>query len=188
MVQSYLAGTRDRGEGESRHAGRVSVAWRDRFLNTSVMYRQIGDAFRPGMGYIRRGAIRHGYATIGVHHRRVESLWNELNPFVEMHYITNLESVLETRTGTVGFITNFRDGSRLTLQYNDRLERLFEPFRVLGDHEVATGSYRFQEGSLDYQSSVGRVLSGMVGLSGGGYFHGTRRSVRLGAQWNRTIT
>lgn len=183
VVQSYLAGTRDRGEGGSRHAGRVSVAWRDRFLNTSVMYRQIGDAFRPGMGYIRRNAIRHGYATIGVHHRRVESLWNELNPFVEMHYITNLESVLETRTGTVGFITNFRDGSRLTLQYNDRFERLFEPFRVLGDHEVVMGSYGFREGSLDYQSSVGRVLSGMVGLSGGGYFQGARRSVRLGAQW-----
>lgn len=183
VVQSYLAGTRDRGHGGSRHAGRVSVAWRDRFLNTSVMYRQIGDAFRPGIGYIRRDAIRHGYATIGVHHRRVESLWNELNPFVEMHYITDLESVLETRTGTVGFITNFRDGSRLTLQYNDRFERLFEPFRVLGDHEVATGSYGFQEGSLGYQSSVGRVLSGIVGLSGGGYFHGTRRSVRLGAQW-----
>ena len=183
VVQSYLAGTRDRADGGSRHAGRVSVAWRDRFLNTSVMYRQIGDAFRPGMGYIRRGAIRHGYATVGVHHRRVESLWNELNPFVEMHYITNLESVLETRTGTVGFITNFSDASRLTLQYNDRFERLFEPFRVLGDHQVAAGSYGFREGSLDYQSSVGRVLSGMVGLSGGGYFHGTRRSVRLGAQW-----
>ena len=183
VVQSYLAGTRDRGDDGSRHAGRVSVAWRDRFLNTSVMYRQIGDAFRPGMGYIRRGAIRHGYATIGIHHRRVESLWNELNPFVETHYITNLESELETRTGTVGFITNFSDASRLTLQYNDRFERLFEPFRVLGDHEVATGSYGFQEGSLDYQSSVGRVLSGMVGLSGGGYFHGTRRSVRMGAQW-----
>ena len=183
VVQSYLAGTRDGGREGSRHAARVSVAWRDRFLNTSVMYREIGDAFRPQMGYVRRGAIRHGYATIGVHHRRVESLWNELNPFVEMHYITNLESVLETRTGTAGFITNFRDGSRLTFQYNDRFERLLEPFRVLGDHEVATGSYDFGEGSVDFQSSAGRVLSGMIGVSGGGYFHGTRRSVRLGAQW-----
>ena len=183
VVQSYVAGTRDRRGGESRHAARVSVAWRDRFLNSSVMYREIGDAFRPGMGYVRRGAIRHGYATVGVHHRRVESRWNELNPFVEMHYITNLASVLETRTGTAGFITNFRDGSRLTLQYNDRFERLFQPFRVLGDHEVAAGSYNFREGGLDFQSSVGRVLSGMIGLSGGGYFHGSRRSVRLGAQW-----
>lgn len=181
IVQSYLAGTRD-GDGGGR-ASRVTVAWRDRFLNTSVMYREIGDSFRPEMGYIRRGAIRHSYATIGIHHRRVESLWNELNPFVEVHYITNLESVLETRTGTAGFMTNFREGSRLTLQYNDRFERLFQPFRVLGGHEVAMGSYSFREGSLDFQSSAGRVLSGNVGLSGGGYFEGTRRSVRLAAQW-----
>ena len=183
VVQSYLAGTRDGGEGGNRRAARVSVAWRDRFLNTSVMYREIGDVFRPEMGYIRRGAIRHSYATIGVHHQRVESLWNELNPFVEMHYITSLKSVLETRTATAGFITSFRDGSRLTLQYNDRFERPLQPFRVLGDHEIPAGSYGFREGSLDFQSSAGRVMSATIGLSGGGYFHGDRRSARLGAQW-----
>ncbi len=181
IVQSYLAGTRD-GDGNGR-ASRASVAWRDRFLNTSVMYREIGDSFRPEMGYIRRRAIRHSHATIGVHHRRLESLWNELNPFLEVHYITNLESVLETRTGTAGFVTNFREGSRLTLQYNDRFERLLRSFRVLGGHAIATGAYRFREGSVDFQSSAGRVLSGSVGFSGGGYFNGTRRSVRLAAQW-----
>ena len=190
IVQSYLAGTIDDGESGNNRAARVSVAWRDQFLNTSLMFREIGDAFRPGMGYIRREAVRHGYATVGVHHRRAESLLNELNPFLEMHYITNLASVLETRTGTAGFITTLSDGSRLTLQYDDRFERLFEPFRLLGDRVVPEGAYSFGERALDLQTSTGRVFSAMLGLSDGGYFGGTRRSLRLGAQWkaNQHIT
>ena len=190
IVQSYLAETIDEGEAGNSRAARVSLAWRDQFLNTSIMFRQIGDAFRPEMGYIRRGAVRHGYATIGVHHRRAESLLNELNPFLEMNYITNLASVLETRTGTAGFIATLVDGSRLTLQYNDRFERLFEPFRILENQEVAAGSYTFGEGILNLQSSTGRVFSASAGVSGGGYFGGSRRSVRFGAQWkpNHHIT
>lgn len=183
IVQSYLAETIDQGQEGNSRAARVSVAWRDQFLNASVMFRQIGDAFRPGMGYIRREDVRHGYATIGLHHRRAESRLNELNPFIEMHYITNLASVLETRTGTAGFITTLSDGSRLTLQYNDRFERLFAPFRLLGDRVVPEGSYSFGERVLDLQTSTGRVFSAMVGLSDGGYFGGARRSLRLGAQW-----
>lgn len=190
IVQSYLAETIDQGEDGNSRAARLSLAWRDQFLNTSIMFRQIGDAFRPEMGYIRRGAVRHGYATAGVHHRRTESLLNELNPFVEMHYITNLESVLETRTGTAGFIATLSDGSRLSLQYKDRFERLLEPFRILGDQEIPLGAYNFGETVVDLQSSTGRVLSASVGVSSGGYFGGTRRSLRLGAQWkpNHHIT
>ena len=185
VVQSYLASTREDGgeSGANNRAARISVAWRDRFWNTSVMFREMGDAFNPEMGFIRRRGIRHSYATVGIHHRRVASLFNELNPFVDVDYITNLESVLETRTGTAGLITSFLDGSRLTLQYMDRFERLFEPFRVLGEREVAAGSYDFREGSMDLQSSTGRRLSAGVRLGRGGYYGGTRHSVRLGGEW-----
>lgn len=183
VVQSYLAGTRDGGDGGNNRAARISVAFRDRFWNTSIMFREMGDAFNPEMGFVRRRGIRHSYATVGVHHQRASGLLNELNPFVEVDYITNLESVLETRTGTAGLITTMLDGSRLTLEYSDRFEQLFEPFRVLGEQEVGVGSYDFKEVSADFQSSTGRVVSAGMRLSSGGYFGGTRRSAQLGGQW-----
>ena len=140
VIQSYLAATKDDGVAGNNRAARISVAWRDKFWNTSVMFRAVGDAFNPELG----SSAAEDTAQL-CHHRytqrRAAALINEVNPFVEVDYITNLESVLETRTATIGVITSFLDGSRLTLQYNDRFERLFEPFPVLAEREVPAGSY-----------------------------------------------
>ena len=187
VIHSYIAGTqgstRGNEEDGSRRAARVSVAWRDKFLDTSVMFRTIGRAFNPEMGFIRRRGIYQTYATVGFYRRQANALLNELNPFVEVDYITNPQSVLETRMGTAGLVTSFIDGSRLTLKFSDRLERLFDSFNVLGAQNVSSGLYKFREGSLDFSSSRGRKLSTVVSLSGGGYYGGTRRTIRFGGLW-----
>jgi hypothetical protein len=36
---------------------------------------------------------------------------------------------------------------------------------------------------VSYQSNAAKALSGEVGFSGGGFFHGDRRSVKLGGRW-----
>jgi len=183
IIHSYLAGSSDPAAGEgSELAGRVSAAWRGAFWDVSAMYRQMGDAFRPEMGFVRRRDLRHSYATVGVHPRPSWDLVVAANPYVEMDYMTNLESVLETRTGTAGLDVDFIDGSSLQLSVSDRYERLFEPFD-LGEAAVPVGEYDFVEGSVQYQSSAGRALSGRVRLATGGYFDGSRRTVEGAALW-----
>ena len=183
LIHSYLAATDypDR-EGMNR-AARVSAAFRDRFWDVSALFREIGNGFDPGVGFVARNGIRHSYGTIGIHPRPPIPRVNELNPYLEMDYITNLRSALETRKATAGIAVAFQDGGSLAFSAADRLEVIDEGFVVGGKGEIPEGRFAFREGSLTYQSNAARPLSGEVGLSGGGFYHGSRRSITLGGNW-----
>jgi len=183
LVHSYLAATDDgEGEGENR-AYRMSAAFRDRLWDVSALFRVVGDGFRPGMGFVSRRGVRHSYATLGAHPRPPIPGVSEINPYVELDYITNLESALETRQGTLGLGMDFRDGSALTFRAVDRLEVIHDAFPVAGQGEVPQGRYAFREASVAYGSNAARQLAGRVEVSGGGYFHGHRRSLSLSGSW-----
>ncbi len=182
VVNSYLAFTRSSALGNDE-AARFSIGWRDRLWDASALVRHFGEAFDPGVGFVRRVGMRHYYATFGAHPRpRIPHILS-LNPYVEGHYITDLDGTLETRSGRVGLGTTFLDGGRLTVQYTDRFERLDEPFQVRSDVAVPVGDYSFGEGSVSYTSSGGRALSGSLRVSGGGYFDGSRSTVAANAHW-----
>ena len=185
VVNSYLALTRSNPAGGEigDEAARFSVGWRDRLWDGSALVRYVGDAFDPGVGFVRRGGIRHYYGTFGAHPRpRIPHILN-LNPYVEGHYITDLGGTLETRSARLGLGTTFLDGGRLTLQYTNRFERLDEPFQVRSNVAVPIGDYSFGEASATYVSSGGRPLSGRLTVSGGGYFDGSRSTIAANTQW-----
>jgi len=183
FLNSYLSVTDVPGaEGNSR-AGRVSAAFRDRLWDVSALYREIGDAFDPGVGFVARRGIRHSYGTVGIHPRPNIPGVMELNPYVELHYITNLAGALETREGTGGLGVLFLDGGQLITQVSDRFEAIEEGFPVAGQGEVPAGRYGFRDASITYTSSAARPLSGEVGVSGGGYFNGSRTSVTVSGAW-----
>jgi hypothetical protein len=183
LVHSYLARTAYPGREGNARAARLSAAWRDRFWNVSGLVREVGDAFDPGLGFVARRGIRHGYGTVGIHPRPSVSWITEVNPWVETHYITDLSSSLETRESTGGVGVLFLDGGRLNVEASDRFEDVDEVFLVAGQGEVPPGRYDFREGSLSYAASAARPLSGEIRLSGGGFFHGDRRSVTLRGNW-----
>lgn len=180
LVQSYLAGTSgtaaDGSPLESGMAGRLSAAWRDPFWEVEALYRQFDDDFDPGVGFVRRRGIRHGYGTVGVQPRVEWGPVQQLNPYVEAHYFSNLDGVLETRELSAGLDTDFTDGATASVSVTDRFERVPMAFTVRGA-TVATGSYAFSEVSASYTASRARALSGQLRVGGGGYFGGEIRSV-----------
>lgn len=184
ILNSYVAGSDEPGDRPGAEtASRLTAAWRDRLWDVSAMYKQVGESFDPGVGYVRRTGMRQSYATVGAHPRPAIPLVQTVNPYVEFDYITDPASNLETRTGTAGLGVTFDDGSTLASELVDRYERLDEPFAVSGGASVASGSYAFREGRISYGSSLGRALAAKVSLSGGGFFDGDRRSVGVGATW-----
>jgi hypothetical protein len=183
FVHSYLAATDYPGAGGHNKAGRFSVAFRDRFWDVSTLYREIGDAFDPGMGFVARRGIRHSYGTVGIHPRPDVPGILELNPYVETHYITNLHGALETREGAAGLGILFNDGGQLRMQATDRFEVVDEDFTVAGQGEIPSGRYGFREGSLTYTSNAARPLSGEVEVSGGGFYDGDRTTVTVSGGW-----
>lgn len=181
FVSSYVALTRAPDTGGE--AARVAVGWRDRVWNLSGMGRYVGGGFDPGMGFIRRTGIRQWYATFGAHPRPPLPGVLEINPYAEADFITDLGGQRLSWDGALGFGTTFRDGGSLSLRYNDRRERLEEPFRIREGVTIPVGDYHFREGSARYSSSEGRVVYGSVGVSGGGFFSGTRFTIEGSLSW-----
>ena len=183
MINSYLAVTDSPGEDGVGLAGRLSVAWRDQLWDISAFAKHIDDEFDPALGFVERRGINHGYATFGAHPRPHSSIVQELNPYGEVHYVSNLEDILETRQGTLGLGVTFVGGSSLTFRLENQFERTFESFRVGGNATVEPGDYNFSAGSVSFRSSAGRPLSGNVSISNGGFWDGNRTSVALGMTW-----
>ena len=181
FVTSYFALTR--GPGTGGEAGRLALGWRDRVWNAAAMMRYAGDDFNPGMGFVRRRGIRHWYGTFGAHPRVPVPGVLELNPFAEADYVTNLRGERETWEGTAGLGVVFTDGGMLNLRYADRRELLEKPFQVRTGIAIPVGDYHFGEASASYQASEGRMLSGNVGVSGGGYYYGDRFTINGGLSW-----
>jgi hypothetical protein len=175
IINSYVAFSDD---GEVGSASRISIAWRDALWNASASVKSIDDAFRPAAGYVRRTGVRDYYATFGAHPRSRRFHTQEANPYVEVHYVTDRESVIETRNAKAGLDLDFQDGGRLNFYYNMRFDRVSEPFLVAAQAEVEEGAYAFNEFGVGYRLSSGRALSGSVGYEGGDFYDGARRSLQ----------
>lgn len=188
VVNSYFAGTDASavsglsGLSADHTAARIAIGWRDRVWEASAFVKRVGEAFDPGVGFVRRTAVRQGYATLGAHPRPFPALMQETNPYVELSYVTNLEGQLATREASAGLATQFYDGSTLNLRYSNQFERIERLFRVTGV-PIPAADYRFNEFSASYRSNQGRPLNGSVNVTAGGYYAGTRRSIGGEVQW-----
>jgi len=176
VVNSYFAATDEPGLSGNRYAGMFQVAWRDPIWDISTLVKHVGDGFNPEVGFVDRRGVRQLYATVGAHPEPDVPLLLRLNPRAEVRYYSDLDWTLETRELTGGFGATFMDGSVLTLEYQDNFERLTTATSIAGV-EVAAGDYGFYTASANYRSSGERALSGMIGVSKGGFYDGDRTSI-----------
>jgi Domain of unknown function (DUF5916)/Carbohydrate family 9 binding domain-like len=183
IVNTYLAATRasDAADGD-QWAGRVSAAWRDKLWDASAFVKQVGEAFDPGLGFVRRSGIRQTYLTFGAHPVPASPKIQEVNPYGEFSYITDPDGLLLTRNARAGLGVAFQDGGSLSATHNRRFERLERDFLIRG-FTVPVGGYSFSESQVKYQSNAGLPFSGSLGVTRGGYFDGDRTSLNLGALW-----
>ena len=155
-IDSYLAKVDDATATGSDWAGRVWVGWRDPFWTSAASVKQVGDGFVPRVGFVRRRGVRQEYGTVGVHVRPASIAWlNEVNPFVEVDYTTDLEGRLLSRTSAASLDVSYRAGGSFGLDLIDDFERLDEPFAVRPDAVVPMGDYAFRTARISAGTSAG---------------------------------
>jgi hypothetical protein len=183
LVNTYAAATND-GTGTSDNTiGNVLLAWRDRVLDISGFVKHVGAAFDPEVGFIRRNGVREAYATVGAHPQPRFASLQELNPFVEGSFVTDLDGVLETRELSAGLEAEFLTGAQLNIGFRETYERLTDPFRVSATATVQPGEYAFREASGNFQTDQGRPFSLGARASYGSFYDGTKRSGRANLRW-----
>jgi len=177
IVSSYLAMTDQSDVTGDSKAAWLQVAWRDPIWDASAFVKHVGATFDPGVGFVRRRAMRQLFTTIGAHPQPAISHIIEVNPYIDVSLVSDLQWALETRTVTAGLGTMFLDGGMLTFEYNNNMERLTDPEIITGV-ELPPGEYRFADAALSYSSSGGRWISGTVRVARGGFYDGDITSVR----------
>lgn len=183
LVHGYLAATEGSNIRGDNRAANLLVAWRDRLWDLSGLVKHVGDDFDPGIGFVRRRGMRQAYATLGAHPRPGVLSLQEVNPYVEGTFITDLAGALETRELTAGLEAEFLNGGALNFAYNDRYERLVAPFRVGGEATVPAGIYEFSDFSASFRSPGGARVGGGVRLTAGGFYQGNRTTAGVNAFW-----
>ncbi|HSG08856.1 MAG TPA: DUF5916 domain-containing protein [Longimicrobiales bacterium] len=182
-INTYLASVDDSSLG-SDWAGRIWAGWRDPFWNLSAGTKRVGEDFLPRVGFVRRRGVQQSYATAGVHVRpaSVRAL-NEVSPFTEVEYVTDLTGRLLTRTVTGSLDVSYRGGGSFGVDVVDNFERLDADFAVRSDAVVPSGDYSFRSAALSLGTSAGRPLWARVRVSNGGFYNGDRTSVSVSGQW-----
>ena len=177
VLNAYLARTYERAPAASgSDAGMVQAAWRSDVLDASVLAKSVDGGFDPGLGFVDRTGTRRLFTTVGAHPQVGWGPVLQLNPYVDLDWFTTSAGVLETRAVTPGLGVQLRDGGSLSLEYTDRLERLFAPTSIAGSM-VAAGTYRWGEPSVRYTIPGSYRVSGSVRLTGGDFYDGRRASV-----------
>jgi len=177
VLSAYVAGTDERIPlGDQTSATMLQAAWRSDIVNVSGLYKNVGDGFNPGVGFVDRRGVHRYFATAGLHPKLRRRGVLEVNPVIDVDYFTNLDGSLESRRITPRLNIRFMNGGSLSINYADRYERLFEATSIAGA-PVAAGTYEWREPSLRYSAPASETLSGSVSLSGGDFYGGRRTSV-----------
>lgn len=183
IINSYLAGSAANGTASDGTAGRVSVAYRSAFWNSSAMYKRVSDDFDPGIGFVRRRALQQWFATTGFHARpRIPGI-QEVNPYVDVAYITDLSGRLETRTMEGGLQVNLQPDGQFNAEFQDQFDRLERPFEIFPGVNVPAGGYDNREGMVQLQSGQRRPVSGNIRFATGDFYGGTRNVYGIGGVW-----
>lgn len=183
IVNSYLARTDGDTVSSDGTAGRVSVAYRNRFWNTSAMHKRVSEGFNPGIGFVRRRNFQQTFGTVGVHARPKWKGIQEVNPYALADYFADPGGPMQTRTVTAGLDIFFLPDGELSLDVSDRFDRLDIPFTVVAGRTIPVGRYGYRDASASYRSSQGRRLYGSAGISGGGFYDGKRVTISTSVTW-----
>lgn len=178
VVAANLWGLRSGDDG----AWGVQVLYPNDHIFGEYWYADIGEHFDPALGFVNRAGIRHHNFYIRfrnrVEHHRIlaheHALWwspvRNRNGDVQSDMIQLSPWMLMLRTGDV---------IRPRLLWNR--EVLQAPFRLFDQIDIPAGDYRYTAANISIGTSRVRPLAVTLTLEGGGFYDGTRRSIRFWA-------
>ena len=174
-INSYYARSRTpalTGDPSSHLAQFAYTA--DRY-GVNVERLQVGDAFNPEIGFVRRARFRRTYGQARFsprshRSRRVRKLFWEGN----LDYITDLRGRLESREAQGSFRAELNSGDFFNSEYTRTYERLTDPFTVATGVVIPPGGYGFHELRTSYFLAQQRRVSGRLMLARGSFYNGTR--------------
>ena len=153
----------------------------DRFGGT-LKFIEIGDNFRPGIGFVRRTGIRKSFFSGRVSPRPDLPWLRQVHLSANLNNTTNLENVLETRRANLNARATLESGEELSVEVSDHYEFTTYDYSISGV-AVPAGEYPFRRYEMSLNTYRRRYASVRAGYEFGGFWGGARDIWSLGGNY-----
>ena len=174
----YLLATDDGATRSRAGAGGFKLDYPNDRWDVALNFKQIGEQFRPALGFVPRAGIRKTDLSIAFQPRPdrwgIRQFFFELQPEV----VTNLRNQVETwSVSTAPFNLRTESGDQLQWNYMPQFERLNEPFEVSSGVVIPPGSYRWTRYRAEVETATKRPWVVEAAWWWGGFYGGTLRQI-----------
>lgn len=156
-ASGFWAATTGPGLHGDNDQKKLSTAWDDGLLNAQLVVADIGENFRPEVGFVPRTGVRNYQGTVGIRTAPGSGLVREWDIHSKWIYVTDRENLTLTKDEHYAVAAEFRDGGRIKISRNPQFERLLTPFLLRPAVSIAAGDYAFDEFQLTYDSDRSKL-------------------------------
>ncbi len=186
-ASAFFLRTDDEASGTTGYAFGGNVDYPNDLWDWSFGWRQIGENFRPALGFAPRTGIRRLSPGIAFKPRPgrfgIRQLFFEAMPVwvTDMHNVTESWEVYSSPLSV-----EFESGDRVEFDVAPQYERLTEPFEIADGVVIPIGAYTMHRWGVQVESADKRRVAVQAELSWGEFYSGTRRELQLSAIFKPT--
>ncbi len=178
-ISGFAAKTSSPNVSEDQYAYQIGSNYDSQAWILNGTYTDVAAQFNPEVGFLRREDFRK-LSTLVLRRIRPADFFSiqEIRPHVSFAGYWNHENIYETGRLHVDNHLEWRSGAELHTGINFTHEEVIEPFEIYPGVHVRPGVYDNKEAQIVAFTDEGRWLSGGLRTIAGGFFGGTRLSLR----------
>ena len=179
-LNSYLAATQTPGLHHNNFDRKVSGRWDDGFWQVYMLFADIGENFKPEMGFVPRTGVRNYQLNFGLRPRPAGHRYiREYYPHMNTKYFWDRKNRTITKDLHYGFELFFRDGGSAEMQVDPEFQRLDTPFAIRKNVIIPPGDYTFNDWKVEYTSDRSRLFSGSLAVTWGDFYDGRKKTASI---------
>lgn len=178
-IQGFLARSWTEGRNGNAIAGRAKYNWFTDKFELFAEHLYIGPEFQHDVGYVRRSDIaRSNGAAIWQPRPGVLNIRN-LVFRNELIYLTDTHGRLMTREQIFQASSRWQTDDVIRFNTTGTFDRLEQPFEIARGVVLPPGEYSYREQWIEGEIGGKRTASGRLRYTGGSFYSGNHRSVRV---------
>ena len=145
-----------------------------------MRFYQIGEDFRPALGFVNRSGVRLYKGELTAIRRPDQSFMRRVDFKAFEQLYTGLDNRLQSRNDSLSLLIETRSNGELSAGVDNFVEALPEPFLLAGTLSVPAGRHEFLRGYAKFVTSTTRPLSLSLKVTCCEFFDGRSTEVETG--------